>query len=257
MPSTLYKMKNYLLILCVLFSSCKFSSGYTPTRIEGKQLEITSTIDSNDSIEAFIEPYKKQIDREMEQVLAYVPYNLSKTDGELNTAIGNLMADALMELANPVFNKRTGNNIDIVLLNFGGIRSSISKGDITTRTAFQIMPFENEVVVAKLSTEQVRKMIQYLIDAGSAHPVAGIELQLDKNNSLSKVLIQGKPLQDDRSYFVATNDYLLQGGDNMVFFKNSEENIYLDYKIRNLLIDYFKSKDTIAPLRDQRFIRLQ
>ncbi len=250
-------MKNLLLVLLVVFSSCKFRSDYTPTRIEGKQLEITPGIEPNDSLEAFIAPYKNRIDREMDQVLAFVPYDLSKTDGELNTAIGNLMADALMERSNPVFNKRTGKDIDIVLLNFGGIRSSISKGDITTRTAFQVMPFENEVVVAKLKGEQVREMIHYLIDSGSAHPVAGIELLLEKDNSISKVLIQGEPLQENRSYFVATNDYLLQGGDNMTFFAEAEEVVYLDYKIRNLLIDYFESKDTIAPLRDERFTRLK
>jgi 2',3'-cyclic-nucleotide 2'-phosphodiesterase (5'-nucleotidase family) len=188
--------------------------------------------------------------------LAYLPYNLTKTDGELNTAIGNLMADALMELSNPIFENRTGDKIDIVLLNFGGIRSSIPKGDITTRTAFQVMPFENEVVVATLKGEAVREMIHYLIDSGSAHPVAGIELQLEKDNSIRKVLIQGEPLQDDKTYHVATNDYLLQGGDNMVFFSRALKVTNLDYKIRNLLIEYFKQKDTLTPVRDQRFIRV-
>ncbi|MHA6280163.1 5'-nucleotidase C-terminal domain-containing protein [Salinimicrobium sp. CAU 1759] len=250
-------MKHYVVILCILLSSCKFSRDYSPTLIKGEQLEIGPAITADDSLEAFIEPYKHHIDKEMEQVLSYVPYDLTLRNGELNTPIGNLMADAMMELSNPVFKERTGNDIDMVLLNFGGIRSSISKGNITTRTAFEVMPFENEVVVAKLSAEQVREMIRYLVDSGSAHPVAGIELQLEKDNSIAKVLIQGEPLQDDRSYFVATNDYLLQGGDNMVFFGKAEEVIYLDYKIRNLLIDYFKSKDTIAPLRDDRFIRLK
>lgn len=252
-------MKQYFFFLFLLtaFTSCKFSSNYTPVRIEGEQLTITPSITANDSMEAFIAPYKQHIDREMEEVLAYVPYDLTKTDGELNTAIGNMMADALMELSNPIFEKRTGNKIDIVLLNYGGIRSAISKGNITTRTAFQVMPFENEVVVAKLEGEHIRQMIHYLIDSGNAHPVAGIELQLEPDNSIKKILIQGEPLQEDKTYYVATNDYLLQGGDNMVFFSNAEEVTNLDYKIRNLLIDYFRQQDTIAPIRDQRFIRLK
>lgn len=251
------KMKRYLLFLLLIAGSCKFSGNYTPTRIEGKQLEITSAIKANDSLEAFIAPYKNYIDREMDEVLAYVPYNLDKTDGKYNTAIGNLMADALMELSNPIFNKRTGENIDIVLLNFGGIRSSIARGDITTRTAFQVMPFENEVVVAALNGEAVREMIHYLIDSGNAHPVAGIELQLEEDNSIRKVLIQGDPLVYSRTYHVATNDYLLQGGDNMIFFSRALEVTNLDYKIRNLLIDYFKQQDTLTPVRDQRFIRIK
>ena len=250
-------MKRYLIFLLLITASCKYTGNYTPTRIEGKQLEVNASLEANDSLENFVAPYKENIDREMNKVLAYVPYNLTKSDGELNTAIGNLMADALMELSNPIFNKRTGENIDLVLLNHGGIRSSISKGDITTRTAFQVMPFENEVVVAQMSGEAVREMIHYLIDSGSAHPVAGLELALDNENSIKKVLIQGEPLQDSRYYNVATNDYLLQGGDNMVFFSKAKKVTNLDYKIRNLLIDYFEQEDTLTPVRDQRFIRLK
>ena len=252
-------MKRYLFLLLLIPASisCNLNKEYTLTHIEGKQLEITPVIDADDALQAFIEPYKNNIDREMNQVLAYIPYDITKSDGELNTAIGNMMADALMELSNPVFKSRTGNSIDIVLLNFGGIRSSISKGDVTTRTAFQVMPFENEVVVAKLKGEHVREMIHYLIDSGSAHPVAGLELILEEDNSIKRVLIQGEPLQDDTSYYVATNDYLLQGGDNMVFFSKAEEVTEIDYKIRNLLIDYFTKNDTIAPVRDQRFIRVK
>ncbi|WP_029034666.1 5'-nucleotidase C-terminal domain-containing protein [Salinimicrobium terrae] len=250
-------MKRYLLFLMLIAGSCKFSGDYTPTRIEGEQLEITSAIKANDSLERFIEPYKTNIDREMEQVLAYVPYNLTKNDGELNTAIGNLMADALMELSAPVFKSRTGENIDIVLLNFGGIRSSITMGNVTTRTAFQVMPFENEIVVATLKGEAIRDMIHYLIDSGNAHPVAGIELQLEQDNSIKKVLIQGEPLQESATYNVATSDYLLQGGDNMVFFSKAQKVTNLDYKIRNLLIDYFKQEDTLTPVRDERFIRFK
>ena len=249
-------MKKIFLLLLLVTGSCKFSSDYAPSRIEGKQLEIAPSIEANDSLEAFIAPYKENIDEQMSEVLAYAPYDLTKNDGELNTAIGNLMADALMELSNPVFEKRTGNQIDIVLLNFGGIRSAISKGNVTTRTAFQVMPFENEVVIAKLKGEHVREMIHYLIDSGTAHPVAGIELHLEQDNSINKVLVQGKPLNDNAVYYVATNDYLLQGGDNMTFFANALEVTSIDYKIRNLLIDYFRKMDTIAPVRDERFIRL-
>ncbi|WP_423819132.1 5'-nucleotidase [Salinimicrobium sp. TIG7-5_MAKvit] len=250
-------MKRYLLFLLLTAGACKFNDNYTPALIEGKQLEITPDIPANDSLENFITPYKEHINKEMEEVLAYLPYNLSKSDGRYNTAIGNLMADALMELSNPIFNKRTGENIDIVMLNYGGIRSSIAKGDVTTRSAFQVMPFENEVVVAALKGEAVREMIHYLIDSGTAHPVAGIELQLETDNSIKKVLIQGKPLVDSATYYVATNDYLLEGGDSMNFFLKAEEATNLDYKIRNLLIDYFKAKDTLNPVRDQRFIKVE
>lgn len=248
-------MKKILFLLLLSLASCKSGDVYTAQKIEGKQLQISDSIPANDSIAAFIKPYKENIDREMNTVLAFTPLDLTKTDGELNTAIGNMMADAVMELASPIFKQRTGEDIDIVLLNFGGIRSAISKGDITTRTAYQVMPFENEVVVAHLKGSVVNEMVNYLVDAGSAHPLAGIQLELTDANVIKKVLVQGKTIGENEIYHVATNDYLLQGGDNMVFFSKAEGVTPLDYKIRNVLIDYFTQKDTIAPVRDQRFIR--
>lgn len=250
-------MKKLSFLLFLALASCKFSSNYTPQRIEGQQLKITDSIPANDSIAEFIRPFKEYIDKEMNMVLAYTPVDLKKSDGDLNTAIGNMMADAVMELTSPVFTQRTGKTIDIVLLNFGGIRSAISRGDITTRTAFQVMPFENEVVVAHMKGIDVQELVNYLVDAGTAHPVAGLTLELGENNSIQKVLVQGQPLEEEKTYYVATNDYLLKGGDNMVFFSKAGEVTSLDYKIRNVLVDYFTQKDTIAPVRDERFIRLK
>ena len=248
----------FLLFLNLLVAtSCKNSKILEVSQVTGEQIPVTDSIPANDSISEFIRPFKEHIDREMNAVLAYSPYNLVKTDGELNTAIGNMMADAVMELANPVFKKRTGNAIDVVLLNHGGIRSAVEKGDITTRTAFKLMPFENEVVVAKMKGEAVRDLVRYLVDAGVAHPVSGIELVLNKNGAIEKLLIQGEPVEDEKEYYIATNDYLLQGGDNMVFFSKAIEVTPLNYKIRNILIDYFKEYDTIAPVKDSRFIRLR
>ena len=56
---------------------------------------------------------------------------------------------------------------------------------------------------------------------------------------------------------MATNDYLYNGGGNMTFFKPNEGLYNLDYKIRNLLIDYFKKVDTINPVIDDRFIQIK
>lgn len=244
----------FLSLLALFLSSCK-SEVQGITRIEAQQINVDNSFSENDSIEAFIAPYRDRIAREMDSVLAYSPRNLTKTEGDLNTAIGNLMADAVMEMASPVLESRTGNSIDIVLLNHGGIRSSLSKGEVTTRTAYQVMPFENEVVVAVLSGDQLQKMIDFLAGGEIAHPIAGMQLVLNQDGSVEKALVQGASIKPEAKYYVATSDYLFQGGDNMDFFSGAEDLITLDYKIRNLLIDHFTQQDTISPTIDQRFIR--
>ncbi len=159
-----------------------------------------------------------------------------------------------MELANPIFKSRTGKNIDAVLLNYGGIRSSLPQGNITMRTAYQIMPFENTLVVVELSGKKVQDMFNYL-KAGTAHPFSGMQLKLNATGDIQEEKIRGKAIDPNKTYYIGTNDYLLEGGDNMNFFKNPIKVTDLNYKIRNILIDYFTKMDTIAPVHDGRFIK--
>ena len=248
-------MKFYFITLLLLTSYACQNTEYKLSKIEGRQIAIDSNMTSSKSVEKFISPFKTKIDHTMSQVLAYNPEYMNKEDGELNTAIGNMMADIVFELTNPIYKKRHGKNIDLVLLNYGGIRSSINKGNITTRTAYEVMPFENEVVVVTLSPKKMQALLHYLTEAGTAHPIAGMQLLLNTDNTISQVSIQSKPLNPERHYNVATSDFLQNGGDRMNFFKDPIEKIAIDYKIRNVLIDYFKKVDTLRFKRDDRFMR--
>ncbi len=247
--------KYLFFLLSILFlNSCKQES-YSLTKIEGKQIPITDTLATDEAIDAFIKPFRESVNKDMNAILSYAPQTYSKNDGDLNTAIGNLMADAVLKESNPIFNKRTGKNIDIVLLNHGGIRSIISKGNITTKTAFEIMPFENSVVVVALKGQQIDSLTYFLSKAKRAHPVSGIKLTLDKDYNITEALVNNKPIEKDKTYYVATNDYLYSGGDRMRFFQINDTLYSLDYKIRNAMIDYFKKVDTIKPVIDDRFIQ--
>ncbi len=239
----------------MVFASCDDSKKLS--QIKGKRIEINDTIPVNAEVEKFIVPYRERVNKDMDKVISYSPDTYSKNDGELNTAIGNLMADAVFEQSNPIFQKRTGNQIDLVLLNHGGIRSIISKGNITTKTAYQVMPFENYVVVVALKGRQVVEMVKFLSKKKKAHPIFGLQITLNDDYSLSKFTVNNLPVNPKKTYYVATNDYLYKGGDNMSFFKPNDSLYQLNYKIRNVLLDYFSERDTIAPSIDNRFIRLK
>ncbi|PTM01477.1 MAG: hypothetical protein DA407_15930 [Bacteroidetes bacterium] len=246
--------KYLILCLCLAcFASCKEQMHLE--RIEGKRLEINDSIPSVSKIEDFIKPFREHVNKNLDSVLAYSVDTYSKTDGDLNTAIGNLMADAVLQEASPVFESRTGHKLDIVLLNHGGIRAILSKGNITSRTAYEIMPFENSVVITELKGVQIIEIIAYLQKAKRAHPIAGLTIKLDANYELIEAKVNGELIDENRTYFVATNDYLYGGGDSMDFFQKSDSLYILDYKIRNVLIDYFSKKDTINPVIDNRFIK--
>ncbi|WP_055443538.1 5'-nucleotidase C-terminal domain-containing protein [Lacinutrix himadriensis] len=247
----------FLIVFALCIYSCK-QENLSLTKIEGKQININDSLEINQEIEDFVKPYRDHVNKNLDSVISYAVDTYSKSDGDYNTAIGNLFADAVIEASSKVLQKRTGHDVDMVLLNHGGIRAIISKGDITTRTAYEIMPFENSLVVAEMKGKTIQdSLIKYLSKAKRAHPIAGLKLTLDKDFNAIKASINNQPIEADKTYYVATNDYLYHGGDRMTFFQTNDSLHVLNYKVRNALLDYFLKTDTINPVIDDRFIQLK
>lgn len=254
--------KLFVIFLTLFFVVSCSKQNYYVTKIEGKRIPITAkdnqVADSSPEgdqlkqIDNFIKPYREHINKDLDSVLAYCPETLDKSSGKWQTNIGNLMADVTMKRGNMVFVSREKKTIDICLLNNGGIRAILPKGNVTTRTAYEIMPFENSLVVIALKGEQIFEIADYFIAEKKPHPLAGMTFTIDKNNRAQNILVQGKPVEKDIIYYVGTNDYLANGGDNMNFFKKGVQKFDLDYKLRNILIDYFKEVDTIQVINDTR-----
>ncbi|PCJ94046.1 MAG: hypothetical protein COA50_12865 [Flavobacteriaceae bacterium] len=250
-----FKIKHFVVfVTIILFLSCQ-KKNYTLTKIDGTQIKLNDSIKNLTSIDSFIAPYQNRINKILDSSLAYAPKVITKEEGQYNTTAGNLMADIIYTQASPIFNSRTGKEIDFVLLNHGGIRSIISKGNVTARTAYQVMPFENAIVVVELNGKSVRELVSFLILSGRPHPISGLQVVLNSDDSLQSVNINKKPFDEERTYFVATSSYLLNGGDQMNFFKDHLSVTELDYMIRNAMIDYFKKVDTVAPVIDDRFMK--
>ncbi|MBE0423395.1 MAG: 5'-nucleotidase C-terminal domain-containing protein [Lutibacter sp.] len=246
-------MKKFIIsviILTALFS-CKIKPPQL-IRIEGKQTAINETIAADKTFENTIKPYREKVEKEMTTVISYTPKDLYRTDGDLESSLGNLMADLCYKRANPVFNSRTGKNIDFALFNYGGIRAGISQGNITNESAFNLMPFENSLVVVELTSEKIKELVNYLIEENKAHPLSK-QLNLAVTEKGYDLKINDAALDNAKNYFVLTSDYLQTGGDNMNFFKDPVTVHKLDYKVRNAIIDYFKETDTIEISLDGRF----
>lgn len=251
------KIKQFVLFVTFL-NLCACKQQATPlTSIEASNIAVDSANTPVDSILQFTKPYRDRINTVLDSTLAFSPTVISKTDGEFNTSAGNLMADIILEQAEPIFSKRTGHNIDFVLVNHGGIRSIISKGKVTARNAYEVMPFENTIVVVELTGASVATLVEYLVKSKRAHPISGMQIVLHKNGILSSVKIQGKPLQEHKNYFVATSNYLVSGGDDMVFFKDGLSTTDTDYLIRNAMIDYFQKVDTLRAKVDDRYFMIE
>jgi 2',3'-cyclic-nucleotide 2'-phosphodiesterase (5'-nucleotidase family) len=238
-------IKYFVIILTLSPTLVGCSTGYHVTKIEAKQININEKATSTAEYENYISPYRDQINKDLSTVLAFCPETLDKSKGEWQSAIGDLLANVVLEKTNAVFLKRENKNIDMCLLNQGGIRAILPKGDVTTRTAFEIMPFENTSIVVALKGEQIMEMVTQIIKEKKPHPISGITFTINKDNIATNIKIKEEDLDLKKVYYVVTSDYLSNGGDNMTFFKKGIQTYDLDYKLRNILIDYFKEVDTI------------
>lgn len=221
-------------------------------KIEGKLVPVAIDVQSDAKIEEVIKPYKVKVDAEMSNIISYSPKFIGRTDGELESSLGNLFADLSYERANPVFKARTGKNIDFALFNYGGLRSSIVKGKITIKDIYTLMPFENYLVVVELSPVKMKELLTYLVKYEAAHPLSKhANLLITKNGYQFK--INNVPFNETKNYYVLTTDYLQNGGDLMSFFREPVKLFRLDYRARNAIIDYLKETDTIKTILDGRF----
>jgi 2',3'-cyclic-nucleotide 2'-phosphodiesterase (5'-nucleotidase family) len=247
-----FKMrKSFLFFLVPLaFTSCA-KKVHEITQIEPYvNTSIDSSMQADPEMEAFILPFKEKMDAEMNQVLTYTPIDLPK-DG-FNTPLGNLNCDMVMEESNLIYEKRHGKKIDICVLNWGGMRRSFGKGELTLKNAYELMPFDNMAWVVTMKGSQLEGMVKYLSESEFGHPIAGMTFT---PYDMSSLKVQGKPYEPNTIYTIVTNDFLLNGGDNMLFFKDALTKEDLDRKLRDMIIDQFTKYDTLTVNTDKRILK--
>jgi 2',3'-cyclic-nucleotide 2'-phosphodiesterase (5'-nucleotidase family) len=110
-------------------------------------------------------------------------------------------------------------------LNNGGIRSIIPKGNVTARTAYEVMPFENSTVVLAISGKVVLEIVDYIISEKKPHPLSGMSFTINSDGKPSNIKIGNNNLEEEKVYYVVTSDYLANGGDNMLFLKRIARNL--------------------------------
>ncbi|ANQ48006.2 bifunctional NAD pyrophosphatase/5'-nucleotidase [Flammeovirga sp. MY04] len=191
---------------------------------------------------SFIDPYKTKLDKEMNQVIATVDEDL--VISKPNNLLGNFLCDLSLDIV-----KKNGFDADLVVMNNGGLRAPIYKGDITNRSAFKLMPFDNMLVIVTMKGEAMTEMFEYL--AKFQEPTNGLTLGI-KNKKPIHPMINGKKFDPNKEYKVVTSDYLYTGGDQMFFFQKGSKMVKTDLLIRDSIIDYCKAKKVIKVEHNKR-----
>ncbi|WP_319226598.1 5'-nucleotidase [Draconibacterium orientale] len=197
--------------------------------------EDVGTMDS--TIVQLYAPYKIILEKDMNRVLAISENELVK--GKPESLLTNFLADLLLEQGAVVANNQ---QLDITpavsFFNYGGIRSTLPKGEITVGNIFELMPFENELVLLELKGDKMLAFLDYIADHGGGS-VGGVEM-LITNDKATDVKIQGEKIDFNKSYWLATNDYVAAGGDGLEMLAENEQFINSGEKIRDLIINYLE-----------------
>ncbi len=193
---------------------------------------VSQNIIADSSLVSIIKPYKDSLDKRMNEVIAY-----SEEDFNVKRPASNLMnwvANALF--VNQTKTVRLSQPV-VCLLNTGGIRSSIGKGNVTLGDLYKVMPFDNTVVWVELPIEVLPEIEAYLNKSGG-EPMANLTL------IEGKLSITSSP-ENPTHFWVITSDYLLNGGDKMTFFTKRTNVNETGKLLRNVLIEEARSQGTL------------
>lgn len=240
--------------ICILVSCCGVNCKLKHKDTSAGVIIIDSAAIGEDTTALnIIRPYKDSLDIKMNEILAYseAPMMKAQPEGELN----NFLADLLLIMSNKQYEKLYKNRrIDLCLLNNGGIRSSLPKGEITLRNVYELMPFDNLTSVLTISGKQTKNLFDYVASEGGM-PISGVKFGI-QNNKAVNIYVNSVAFDTTRNYTVVTSDYLANGGDKMDFFRNPLKRVELDLKVRDAIVEYMQmltaKGETINPKLDKR-----
>lgn len=213
-------------------SACNTS--YKLTTITGSKTETNSTWDStpNAEAQAVMAIYKGRIDSIMSPVIGKSTMDMRAHRPE--SPLSNLISDVLRESSA----KYLGIPADMAIMNIGGLRNSLNKGDITYGDIFEILPFENSLCLLTMKGSDVRELMQNVITV-RGEGLSNVQLVVSKDKKIVSCTIDGKPIDDNRMYKVATIDYLAEGNDNLfALAKAVEKDCHPELTIRTIFLEY-------------------
>ena len=237
-----FNMKNSLYSIAILLTMAACKPVMQVAHIEkSRNTNITDSFASDPKIQAFILPYKTDLEKKMNIQISYSPIELSKAG--TNSHLGNLLADYLYEAGNQWLMTQHNTTAHGAVMNIGGIRNSIGQGKILVRDIYEVMPFENEVVIVKFKGKAIESLFEYYEKSQKNNPVSGLNIEVVEGK-LTQALIKGKRVDSTQDYYIVTSDYLALGGDNMGFFSQGES-IMTGMKLRDVFIEKFKQNNPL------------
>lgn len=236
-------------ILFLAFSACT-PHQWVVTKAVSSKIAIDSTTEktADKSYEQYLQPFSEKINKQMNVVIGKAAVTMKGHAPE------SLLSDFNADLYRKTAEDYLKEPVDIAIVNLGGLRTVVPAGDITVKKVFELMPFENELVILWLRGDKLYDLLQFFASIGG-EGVAGVRMVII-NGKAENITINGQPLDKNKLYSIATNDYLAGGNDHMTQLSEYEKRVNTGLKIRDILLNYIKeqtrSGKEIHPVLDGR-----
>lgn len=218
-------------------------------RVHKVDRRLDSRVDK--SCDAMIAPYRAGVDSLLYKCKVGVSaIDLPQESTELLNFASDFMYDCGSSLAN---------DIDFAIINKGGLRCSLPKGDLTEGRLIMLMPFNNFPTVIDIKGSDVVEAIKQMCSIGGNGVSHQVAVRYDSATCEPiEITINGKPLDPDRTYRMATIDYLANGGDYMPSLTRHTTVAMATRRLYFYLIDYVRQCQAqgmaIAPTGEARLV---
>ena len=204
-----------------------------------KMVRLDSTYDAkvDPKLAKYVVKKRAQMEKQMQVVIAHTDAELESFAPE--SPLSNFLTDILLNESSKYIKDTTFDNLDISMLNFGGIRTSMPAGNVTVGDMYRITPFENYLTFIVLKGSELKKALGRFNDQFNA-PYSGATI-VYKNNKPIKITVQGKPIDDNRLYKLVTLNFISDGGDKLLEDIQYEKIEYTTVTFREFLIAELKA----------------
>jgi len=218
----------FTFLILVNIAACAPRIHYLDTSVQYIKAEETS---ADDEVADMIAPYKKRLDAEMNTVIGNTAADL--TIGKPESTLGNWLADLIHQKSEDYYESK----IDFALVNHGGVRIPVlAEGEVTRGKIFELMPFDNMLMVLQIDGATVRQIFGTMA-ANGGWPISQQVSYVIENELPVDILINNEALDDKKIYKVAISDYLANGGDNLFFLKDKKRH-NLGVLFRDAMLEY-------------------
>jgi len=229
----------------------------TPKLERGQPLPVVDTIPEDAEVAKVIAPLTLELRASFGKELTTAPQGLFRGRGGDENFLGYWVADLMQERAQQIL----GAPVKFAITNSGGLRGNIRPGVVKIADIYEVMPFENELVIAEYTGAEIVQIVKDGIIRRAGEPCSGIAAKVIGTPEKPEFVItwsDGSPINPEETVKVALSDYLLSSGDSISTLRKGRRPITTGIPLRELLIDACarlgKLKAPLIPPSGKRFV---